>query len=194
MPSQSLPFSAKRDGQRLALGACLLDPIATATGRIGAVADLGYHALEPDLAGVGEPLGAVDLEAFAELDVGTGDDLFQLRLALMQRQLPQIVAVEIQEVESDQHDPGRLTLQLVLQHREIRRAVRRGHHDLAVDDRGRRLDVPGVVGDFLEAIGSVVATTGEHLHGFVNQVHLDAIAVELDFVDPALAAGHFVER
>jgi hypothetical protein len=25
-------------------------------------------------------------------------------------------------------------------------------------------------------------------------VHLDAIAVELDFVDPALAAGHFVDR
>ena len=61
----------------------VFDPIATAAGRIGAVADLGDHALEPDLAGVGEPLGAVDLEAFAELDVGTGDDLFQLRLARM---------------------------------------------------------------------------------------------------------------
>ena len=75
------------DGQRLALGAGLLDPVVAAADGVAAVAHLGDDALEPDLAGVGEHLAAVDLEAFAELDVGAGDDLLQLRLALDQRQL-----------------------------------------------------------------------------------------------------------
>ena len=78
--------------------------------RIGAVAHLRHHALETELAGVREHLAAVDLEAFAELDVGAGDDLLQFGLALEQRQLPDIPAVQIEQVEGDQDDLGRLPL------------------------------------------------------------------------------------
>jgi hypothetical protein len=39
-------------------------------------------AFETDLAGVREHLGAVDLEAVTELNVGATDRLFQERLAL----------------------------------------------------------------------------------------------------------------
>jgi hypothetical protein len=42
-------------------------------------------------------LGAVNLEALGELDVGLGNQLLQVRLALDQRQLPQVVAVEIEQ-------------------------------------------------------------------------------------------------
>jgi hypothetical protein len=59
-----------RDGQRLALGAGLLDPVPAAPGEIAAIADLGDDAFQPDLAGVREHLFAVDLKAFAELDRG----------------------------------------------------------------------------------------------------------------------------
>jgi hypothetical protein len=38
---------------------------------------------------------AVDLEAFAELDVGVGDYLLEQSLALNQRQLPQVSAVQV---------------------------------------------------------------------------------------------------
>jgi len=35
---------------------------------------------------------AVDLEGFAELDVGAGDDLLEFGLTLVERQLPQVAA------------------------------------------------------------------------------------------------------
>ena len=68
------------------------------------------------------------------------------------------------------------------------------HDDLAVDDRGAGGDVPGVVGDLLEAFGPVVAAAGEDLDGLVGEVDLDAVAVELDLVDPALAGRHLLDR
>ena len=135
---------------------------------------------------MGEHLASVDLEALAELDVGPVDELLQVRLALDQRQLPQIVTVEVKQVERDQHDLGRLALQLVLQDREVGGAVRGRHDDLAIDDRGTGADVPGIVGDLLEAFGPVVAAPGEDLDGLVGEVDLDPIAVELDLVKPAV--------
>ena len=47
---------------------------------------------------------AVDLEAFAELDVGAGDDLLQSGRALEQRQLPDVAAIQIHQIECDQDD------------------------------------------------------------------------------------------
>ena len=67
-------------------------------------------------------------------------------------------------------------------------------NDLAVDDRGASGDVPGVVGDLLEAVGPVVAPAGEYLDGLVGQMDLDAVAVELDLVDPARAGRHLLDR
>jgi hypothetical protein len=81
------------DGKRLAPRAGFLHPIAAAPRWIAAVADLGDDAFKADLAGVREHLLAVDLEAFAELDVGAVDDLPQMRLALDQRQLSKVRAM-----------------------------------------------------------------------------------------------------
>jgi hypothetical protein len=58
----------------------------------------------PNTAGVLEHRRAVDLETFAELDGGVGDQLFQMHLALDQRQFPEVVTVEIEQVECHQHD------------------------------------------------------------------------------------------
>ena len=107
---------------------------------------------------------------------------------------PKIAAIQIEQIERDQHDLGRLALELVLQHREIGRAVGGRHHDLAVDDGGARLDVPGIVGDLLEAVGPVVAPPGEDLGRLVGQMDLDPVAVELDFVNPALSGRHLLDR
>ena len=49
-------------------------------------------------------------------------------------------------------------------------------------------------GDLLEAVGPVVAAPGEDLDRLVGQVDLDAVAVELDFVNPALAGRHLLDR
>ena len=71
------------------------NPTAAATGE---------HAHDHSLAGMLEHLAAVDLEALAELDVGLVDQLLQMRLALDQWQLPQIVAIEIKQIERDHDD------------------------------------------------------------------------------------------
>ena len=56
------------------------------------------------------------------------------------------------------------------------------------------LIVPGVVGDLAETIGPVVAAAGEDLDGFVGEVDLDPVAVELDLMNPALAGRHLLDR
>ena len=70
----------------LPLCAGLFHPVVAAPGMILAVADLGDDAFQPDLAGMGVHLAAVDLEALAELNVGAVDQLLQMGLALDQRQ------------------------------------------------------------------------------------------------------------
>jgi hypothetical protein len=50
--------------------------------------------------------------------VGIDDEFFEQRLAFDERQLPQIIAIEIKQIESDQDDLGGATLQLILQDTE----------------------------------------------------------------------------
>jgi hypothetical protein len=144
---------------------------------------------------VREHLFAIDLKTFAELDGRLLNQLFQMSLALDQRQFSQILmTVEIKQIESDHDEPVGLAAQLVLQHGEIRGAVCCRHHHLAVDYRGAGIDQIGVVTKLAEAPGPVITPPGEYLDGVVMDVELDAIAVELDLVDPAIAARHSVDR
>jgi hypothetical protein len=136
---------------------------------------------------VGQHLAAADLEAFAKLDVSAVDQLLEMCLALEQRQLPQIIAIEIEQIERHQDDPVGAAFQLILKHGEIGRPVRLRHHDFAVDDCGAGVDVKSIFGNFAEALGPVIAAAGEHLEFAVVQMNLHPIAVELDFVNPALA-------
>jgi len=66
-----------------------------------------------------------------------------------------------------------------LQDGKVRGAVRRGHNDFTVDNRGAGVYVPRVVGNFPKAFGPVVSAPGEHFHGGIPQMHLNAISVEL---------------
>ena len=76
---------------------------------------------------------------------------------------------------------------LLLQDREVGGAIGGGYHDLAVEDGGADVDQVGVGRDLLEAVGPVVASPGEDLDVLVGDVELNAVAVELDLVKPALA-------
>jgi hypothetical protein len=72
---------------------------------------------------------------FAELDVGAGDDLLEFGLSLEKRQLLEVAAVQVEQVECDQDDRGRLTLEFVLEHRKIRGAIGGRNDDFTVNDR-----------------------------------------------------------
>jgi len=54
--------------------------------------------------------------------------------------------------------------------------------------------VPGIVVDLPEALGPVVAAAAEHLDRSISQMELSAIAIEFDFVNPALPARELVNR
>ena len=56
-----------------------------------------------------------------------------------ERQLPKIVAVEIEQIERDHSDLCRVPFQFVLQNREVRSAVGSRHHDLGVNDGRARV-------------------------------------------------------
>src|SRR3569833_3071533 len=182
-----------RNRQALPLSAGLIHPIVSAACRVAAVTDLGHDTFEPDLASVGEHLAAVDLEAFAELDVGPVDQLLEMRLALEQRHLPKVVAIEIEQIEGHQHDLVRAAFQLVLEHGEIGRAIRLRHHDFAVDDCRAGVDLKDILSNLAEALGPVMAAAGKHLDLAIVQVNLHAITVELDLVNPALAGRYSLD-
>ena len=88
------------------MGARLLHAVAAAARDIGGVGDLRHDVFIADLAGMLKHRTAVDLEAFAELNVGAHDKFLQRGLARGKRQLPQVVDVEVEQVEGDQVDLG----------------------------------------------------------------------------------------
>jgi hypothetical protein len=61
-----------------------------------------------------EHLTSLDLEAFAELDVSPADDLLQFGLPPDQRLLPDILAVQLEQVERDEDDGFGRSFELVL--------------------------------------------------------------------------------
>jgi hypothetical protein len=115
-------------------------------------------------------------------------------LPLDQRQLPKIVAVEVQEIEGDENDLGRLALQLVLQQEKSVVPSSAGTTTSPSMMAEPAADVPGVAGDLLEAVRPVVATAGEDLDCGIPEMDLDAVAVELDFMNPARAGRDLLDR
>src|ERR1700680_1770167 len=180
----AIPFFAVErepgDSKRLTHGTGLFHPIVDATRCVPAVADLRDDALKTSLAGVLVHLATIDLEALAELDVGLGDDLLERGLTLEQRQIPQVVAVEVKQVEGDYHDLFGSPLEFVLQHREVRGAVLCRDHDLVIDDRRSGIDVPGIGCDLSETVGPVIAAPGEYLDSSVPEMDLDPVTLGLD--------------
>ncbi len=113
---------------------------------------------------------------------------------LDQRQAAEVAAVQVEKVEGHEYELGGIALQFVLKHGEIGRTVGGRNDNFPIDDRGACLDVPCVVGDLPEAPRPIVAATGVDGHGLIRQVHLNAITVELDLVNPPLARGDPLDR
>jgi hypothetical protein len=64
----------------------------------------------------------------------------------------------------------------------------------SVNASGARVDVPDVGSDLAEAVGPILTAAGEYFDDRVFQMDLDAITVELDFMDPPLTVWHGVDR
>ncbi len=119
--------------------------------------------------------------------------VLQPRLPLAERQRPQILAVGEEQIEAEEDQGVGLALRKGgLQGAEIRHAALVERHGLAVDHAVRQaLGLQGDGGEFLRPI-QPLARAQRRLA--VADAQLQAIAVELDLVRPAGAAGRLLDQ
>jgi len=187
----------------LLLPPCLhLEPGVRAAARlVPAGAPLGHDALEAlCLGGLEERLAiTLDVARVAHQRV-VPQALAQEPLALLERDVEQRAAVEVQEVEGLVHDRHVRVLPPpeagpCLEQRERRAAglVERDH--LAVQDRLARLDPVGRAGQVREVARGVPAVACPEPDPPVTHHGLDAIAVPLDLEEPVrIAEGALGQR
>src|SRR5262249_37140186 len=107
-------------------------------------------------------------------------------LAFDERQLRQVVPVEMQQVEYIVDEVlAVLGLERLLQLREVGNATLVFDHDFAVNKRGLPGQLADRSSDVRELVGPVEALAGEQAYLALIEPRLDAIAVELDFVNPS---------
>src|SRR5690606_1796242 len=99
--------------------------------------------------------------------------------------------VEVEQVEGvEYHAAGFAPGEVGLKRGEIRGAGRPFDHQFAVDDRLLRWKAGQRLGERItELVGPVEAAAGVEPDLAVVQMRLQAVAVELDLVQPALAGG-----
>ena len=148
---------------------------------VGIGGALGDDALEPELAGRSEEFRAVlgDVLAVADGRRRVLEQPLEQRFALDERHARQIPAVEMQQIESDEHDLGARARQRVLQTLEARDAARVVDDGFAVDERRAARQRAGRRRDGFEALGPIVAAACQHRGVPVLDSTQHAIAVEL---------------
>ena len=136
-----------------------------------------------------QPAIFFEMSAEAQEPLPRPDHLLEHGLALDQRQRAQIIAVEKQQIERVEdeaiHPPF---AEIGLQSGEIGSASAVFDHQLAVDQprtEGERLERRDHV--LAELLRPIVAAAGEEFHPAGLDARLQAIAIELDLVQPALA-------
>ena len=121
------------------------------------------------------------------------EQLLQQGLALAQRLLAEVGVTEIQQVEREQHEIVHVAFrERGLQRREVRRAVRIERGDFAVDDAVGKFRCER--GDRLELVGPVQALARLQRRFVASDAQLHAIAVELRFVRPLVAARRLLHE
>ena len=135
---------------------------------------------------------AVLLEMLAEADRAAGRRIVEAAgeqgLAFDQRRSGEIVAVEVEEVEGvEDHALGPAGLQGLLQAGEDRHPGFVLDHHLAVDQRRAELQLFQSGSDAAELRRPVQTLAGEELDPVSVDTGLQAVAVELDLVDPFVA-------
>lgn len=113
----------------------------------------------------------------------------------MRRDAGQVVAVEVQQVEGLIDQPARVAAaQRLLQTSETADAVGGEGDDLAVEQRlfdGQLLHVPG---EFREAVCPVLGVAGDQPDLAAIEADHDAIAIELDLMNPVRALRDLVDQ
>ncbi len=182
------------DDEFLLVEAFGLEPVGGAGAAIGGVGALGEDAFGMEGAGLAEDGFAVAGNVFGEEDdflVGfCGEEGGKELLALAEGKVAGIVAVEVEEVEDEVGEGmGFGVLEGGLEESEAGGAVGGEDDDFAIEGAvldGESGDGVGYVG---HTVGPVDALAGEELDFVAGLAGLDAVAVELELVDPLVACG-----
>src|SRR5262245_23556068 len=134
-------------------------------------------------------------EADAAVLAFGGDDLGERSLALLQRRLAQVEAIEIEEIEGVEDEIAALAgLQRLDEGGEAGDAGLRLHHDLGVDERRLHRQAGDGFRDGGEAFGPIETGAGAQSDAAVLYANLHAVAVVLDLMHPVGARGRLFDR
>ena len=147
---------------------------------------------KPHLAGMGEDGRAVALDMLIEPDAGAGlgHDRCERGLADLKRIAPQIVAVQLDEVEGVEEYA--VVSAVVTDEIERGNPVVIAGDGFAVDDAGARAEPSQRLNDQREAAGEIITRTAVEPHLCALLAGNDAETVVLDLVQPLAAGRQFV--
>jgi hypothetical protein len=112
------------------------------------------------------------------------------RLALDQRQRAHILAVEMQKVEDEEHEPGRFAgIRRGLDHAERGNAVRKDAAQFAVEVSLARTERRHGRGDRRVFMGPVEPGASQKAHRAAVEARMHAVTVEFDLMQPLIAFG-----
>ena len=167
-----------------------LQPSGAAAGAVGLVRALGDQPLGPEPAGMlQEVMPAAREVVTVANELGALQQRREPLLALDQRSLPQVDAVQEQEVERVADDAVAAILQRLAQQSEAAHPAWTQHDSLAVDQGRLDRQAGGVGRDCPEPLGPVVRPARAHDAAAVLDAQLAAIAVMLDLEQPVLTGG-----
>jgi len=141
---------------------------------------------------VGEDSRAIALDMLVEPDAGLGfgHDRCERGLTDLKRIAPQVVAVQLDEVEGVEEDAP--VSALVPDEIERGDTVVIASDRLAIDDAGARAQACQRLDDQREAAGEIVAGTAVKPHLRASLAGNDAEAIVLDLVQPLAAGWQFI--
>jgi hypothetical protein len=150
---------------------------------------LRHDALAAERAGVLEDCRAVASMVLVERDtfMGVTQKLRQYSLALLDRHVPQVLAVHFEQVESAEHGGG--VVPVPTDQVEDREPILVADDGLTVDQARAHWQHRHRRDDLREAVRKVGALSREQPHPTVGALGHDAEAVMLDFVNPFRTGG-----
>jgi hypothetical protein len=178
------PYSEPLAG---ASGFFIFEPIGRAAGTVGGILPLRHVAFEPHLAGMGEDGRAVAFDMLIEPDAGAslGQDRCERSLANLKRIAPQVVAVQLDQVEGVEKHA--VVSAMVTNEIERGNAVVITGDSLAVGDAGTGAQAGERLNDQRKATREVIAGTAIEPHLPVALAGNDAEAIVLDKSGKAMA-------
>ena len=184
------------DHEFLALDALGFHPTAGARSDVYGVRELGDDALEARGTKALEQLLAIsrDMIREANMRVLCGENAFQPGFPFKEREIGQILAIELEQVKSEIVDARWSALERALQSLKVRSPLGIEHDSLAIDQRGADLELARLREDRGEAIGPIESGAGVGTRLARADSDQSAIAVIFHLVDPAIAGRNGIDE